>query len=76
MLRMIHKSSKQNSKLPSYEELHDAWWCVYNALEHISSEQVRDYLTRINFESLLEQCGWKIEEWNSALAIAKRRKIR
>lgn len=73
---MVRKSSKQDSRLPSYEQLHDAWWCIYNALEHINPEQVRDYLVRINFESLLEQCGWKIEEWNSALTTVKKRKIR
>lgn len=73
---MIRKSSKQDSKVPSYKQLHDAWWCIYNALEHIDPEQIRDYLVRINFELLLEQCGWKIEEWNSALEEAKKRKIR
>jgi len=73
---MIRKSSKQNVKSPSYEELHDAWWCIYNALKHVDPEQVRDYLVRINFESLLKQCGWKIEEWNSELEAVKKRKVR
>ena len=72
----IRKTSEQNAREPSYKDLHDAWWCIYNALEHINFEQVRDYLVRISFESLLEQCGWKIEEWNSALDAKKKRKTR
>jgi len=69
----IRKTSKQNAREPSYKDLHDAWWCIYNALKHIKPNIVRDYFVRITFESLLEQCNWKIEEWNELTLLAKKK---